>query len=58
MYNLLCSSQTLAGLSSEYCEGDKKAFRQNYGVTFKQAERALDALLKHLKENALGLQSL
>lgn len=37
--NLLC------GMSSEYCDGDEKQFKENYEMTFKEAIDALETLI-------------
>ncbi len=48
LQKLFCKdSQTiLAGLSSEYCEEDKKEFKENYGCSFKEMLSSIEELRK------------
>jgi len=46
LQKLFCADSKilLAGLSSEYCEEDKKSFKEQYGCSFKEMLESLDEL--------------
>lgn len=48
-YLLINRNDLLSCVSSEYCEDDEKAFRETYGMSFKEAEKALTTLIKVVK---------
>lgn len=48
-YLLIDRKDLLACVSSAYCEDDEKAFKEQYGMSFKEAQKALETLKKVVK---------
>lgn len=46
----LLGGHALSGLSSSYCEDDEKSFKEEFGVSFKFAEKALNKLKAELSK--------
>lgn len=44
----LLSGHALAGLSSSFCDDDEKSFKEEFGVSFKFAEKTLNKLRNEL----------
>lgn len=47
---ILNTTYAMSALSSAYSENDGKLFKEDYGITMKQGEEALDALVEFLKK--------
>lgn len=43
------ADQTLACMSSEYCDGDEKEFKANFGVSSKEMKEAIKTLQYFLR---------